>query len=171
MGRYAVAALLAAMLVLIHGVLRARLGTYFDPFFVLIVGFSAWQGGLGAGVVTLAIGEVGAFLTAVRLAGGVGLVSRADVLELTPYLISGLLMSLLIAVIMAARHRAERTAARSARLHALNASLGPAVVPDEAVGWVEPQAVTSIKLTPAAMIKWRLVRDTRSLRCDVCCRA
>jgi signal transduction histidine kinase/AmiR/NasT family two-component response regulator len=144
MGRYAVAALLAAMLVLIHGVLRARLGTYFDPFFVLIVGFSAWQGGLGAGVVTLAFGEVGAFLTAVRLAGGVGLVSRADVLELTAYLISGLLMSLLIAVIMAARHRAERTAARSARLHAMNASLGPAVVPDEAAAIVLRHAMQSL---------------------------
>ncbi|HEX6616743.1 MAG TPA: GAF domain-containing protein [Gemmatimonadales bacterium] len=144
MGRYAVAALLAAMLVVIHGVLRARLGPYFDPFFILIVGFSAWQGGLGAGIVTLAIAELGAFLTAVRLAGGVALVSRSDVLELTAYGISGLLMSLLIAVLMAARHRAERTAARSARLHAMNASLGPAVDPDEAAAIVLRHAMQSL---------------------------
>jgi PAS domain S-box-containing protein len=139
-----VAALLAALLVVLHGVLRARLGPYFDPFFILIVGFSAWQGGLGAGILTLVIAEVGALVTALRLSGGLERLDRADVLELTAYGISGLLMSLLIAVLLAARHRAERTAARTARLHAMNASLGPALVPDEAAAIVLRHAMRSL---------------------------
>ena len=150
--RYAVAVLLAVAAVLIHGFLRRHFGPYFDPFFIIVVGFSTWYGGFGPGVVTLILAETGVLWPSVRPGSVPPWLSRADALELTGYGISGLLMSMLVAVLLASRRRAERTAARTARLHALNASLAPALSSEDVALVVIRHAMQSLHARAGAIV-------------------
>jgi signal transduction histidine kinase len=150
--RYAVAVLLALTAALIHGFLRRHFGPYFDPFFIIVVGFSTWYGGFGPGLATLMLAEAGVLWSSVRPAGVQHWLSRADALELTGYGISGLLMSMLVAVLLASRRRAERTAARTARLHALNASLAPALSSEEVAAIVIRHAMQSLHARAGAIV-------------------
>jgi signal transduction histidine kinase/CheY-like chemotaxis protein len=150
--RYGAAVLLAVAAVIVHAFLRRHFGPYFDPFFIIVVGFSTWYGGFGAGLVTLALAATGALLSSVHAAGSLRLLGRADALELTGYGISGLLMSMLIAVLLASRRRAERTAARTARLHALNASLAPALSSGEVAAIVIRHAMQSLQARAGAVV-------------------
>jgi signal transduction histidine kinase len=149
--RYAAAGLLAAAAIFVHAVLRQRFGPYFDPFFILMVGLSTWYGGFGAGLATLVLAEAGALSYSVRMAGGVGALGRTDLLELTGYAISGLLMIMLLAALLASRRRAERTAARTARLHALNASLAPELSAWDVAAVVIRHAVESLHARAGAI--------------------
>ena len=105
--RYAVAVLAALVVVGVHLLLHRRFGPSFDPFFLVVVGLSAWYGGFGPGLVTLVASGLGALLTTIPPAGSLRLTSRVDALGLMAYGVSGLVINGLIASILAARRRAE----------------------------------------------------------------
>ena len=105
--RYAVAVLAAIVVVGVHLVLHRRFGSAFDPLFLVIVGVSAWYGGFGPGLVTLAASGLGALLTTTRPVGSLRIESSRDALDLMAYGVSGLAISALIASVLAARRRAE----------------------------------------------------------------
>jgi signal transduction histidine kinase/CheY-like chemotaxis protein len=104
---YSVAILAAVVVVAAHLALHRRFGPSFDPLFLVVVGLSAWYGGFGAGLLTLAASGAGALLTTVKPTGALHLASRGDAFELMAYGVSGLLLSGLIASMLAARRRAE----------------------------------------------------------------
>src|SRR6476661_1802817 len=105
--RYAVAVLAAIMVVGVHLVLHRRFGPSFDPLFLVVVGLSAWYGGFGPGLVTLAASGLGALLTTIPPVGSLRVTGRLDVPELMAYGVSGLVLNGLIASILATRRRAE----------------------------------------------------------------
>jgi signal transduction histidine kinase len=105
--RYAVAVLAAIVVVGVHLVLHRRFGSAFDPLFLVVVGVSAWYGGFGPGLVTLAASGLGALLTTTRPVGSLRVESPRDALDLMAYGVSGLAISALIGSVLAARRRAE----------------------------------------------------------------
>ncbi len=105
--RYLVAVLVAVIAAATHAMVHLRFGPYFDPFFLVGVGFSAWYGGFGPGLVTLVLTGAGVLLTAMQPIGPLEGITRADALMVTAYGISGLLISALIATLLAARRNAE----------------------------------------------------------------
>jgi signal transduction histidine kinase/transcriptional regulator with GAF, ATPase, and Fis domain len=149
--RYAVAVLLAVTAVAIHAPVHRRFGPDFDAFFLVVVAVSTWLGGLGPGLVTLAVSGFGALLTLMRTRGSLGEVAREDLLELTAYGISGMVVSLLIATMLAAQRRAERAAARTARLHSLNLALAPALSPDEVSAIIIRHAMEALQARAGAI--------------------
>lgn len=114
--RYAVAVLMAAGAVVLHVALHRRFGSSADPILLIIVVFSTWFGGFGAGVVTLVFLGLGAFATTVRPIGAPMVATGGDALALTVYGVTGLMLSALIASLLGARRRSDRAAARTARL-------------------------------------------------------
>ena len=105
--RYTVAVLAAIVVVGVHLILHRRFGSAFDPLFLVVVGVSAWYGGFGPGLVTLAASGLGALLTTSRPAGSLRIESPRDALDLMAYGVSGLAISALIGSVLAARRRAE----------------------------------------------------------------
>ena len=105
--RYVVAGLVAAVAVVVHFALHRRYGPYFDPLFLVVVGFSTWYGGFGPGLVTLVVAGFGALVTTVTPIGAFAVGSRTDALGLTVYGVSGLILSGLIATLLSSRRRAE----------------------------------------------------------------
>jgi signal transduction histidine kinase len=105
--RYAVALLAAILVVGIHLILHRKFGSAFDPLFLVVVGLSAWYGGFGPGLVTLAASGLGALLTTTRPVGSLRMESSTDALDLMAYGVSGLAISALIGSVLAARRRAE----------------------------------------------------------------
>ena len=105
--RYGVALVTGVAAMLLHVPLHRHFGPSFDPLLLVIVGVSAWYGGLGPGLVTLAVVVLGAMLYAPPPAGLVRLASRGDVMWLVVYGVSGLVLTALIAWLRAARRRAE----------------------------------------------------------------
>ncbi|HKT60845.1 MAG TPA: ATP-binding protein [Gemmatimonadales bacterium] len=105
--RYAVAVLAAIVVVAVHLVLHRRFGSAFDPLFLVVVGLSAWYGGFGPGLVTLAASGLGVFLTTKGPVGALHLASRTHTFEFMAYGVSGLAISALFASVLAARRRAE----------------------------------------------------------------
>jgi signal transduction histidine kinase len=105
--RYAAAVFAAILVVGVHLVLHRRFGPSFDPLFLVVVGLSAWYGGFGPGLVTLAASGLGALLTTSPPVGSLRVTGRLDALELMAYGVSGLVLNGLIASILAARRRAE----------------------------------------------------------------
>jgi len=104
---YAVAILAAVVVVAAHLTLHRHFGSSFDPLFLVVVGVSAWYGGFGPGLVTLVLSGLGALLTTVEPLGSLRIAGRGDAIELMAYGVSGLLLSALIASILAARRRTE----------------------------------------------------------------
>ena len=105
--RYGVALVTGVAAMLLHVPLHRHFGPSLDPLLLVIVGVSAWYGGLGPGLVTLAVVVLGAMLYAPPPAGLVRLASRGDVMWLVVYGVSGLVLTALIAWLRAARRRAE----------------------------------------------------------------
>jgi len=105
--RYGVALATGVAAMLLHVPLHRHFGPSFDPLLLVIVGVSAWYGGLGPGLVTLAVVALGAMLFAPPPAGAVHLASRGDAMWLVVYGASGLVLTALIAWLRAARRRAE----------------------------------------------------------------
>ena len=150
--RYAVAALLAAVGVAVHVLLHHRLGPSFDPFLLVVVGFGAWYGGFGPGVVTLVLLGLGALFTTEPTAGALRTGDRADAIEVVAYGISGLVMSAIISSLLSARRRAERAAARTARLHDLNLALAPALTPEQTADIILHHAMQALQASAGAIV-------------------
>jgi signal transduction histidine kinase len=105
--RYCVALATGVAAMLLHVQLHRHFGPSFDPLLLVIVGVSAWYGGLGPGLVTLAVVALGAMFFAPPAADAVHLASRGDAMWLVVYGVSGLVLTALIAWLRAARRRAE----------------------------------------------------------------
>jgi signal transduction histidine kinase len=105
--RYGVALATGLVATLVHVPLHRHFGPSFDPLLLVIVGVSAWYGGMGPGLVTLAVVALGAMLFAPPPAGSVHLASRGDAMWLVVYGVSGLVLTALIAWLRAARRHAE----------------------------------------------------------------
>ena len=105
--RYGVALATGLAAMLVHVPLHRHFGPSFDPLLLVIVGVSAWYGGLGPGLVTLAVVALGAMVYAPPPAGLVHMASRGDAMWLVVYGVSGLVLTALIAWLRAARRRAE----------------------------------------------------------------
>jgi two-component system, cell cycle sensor histidine kinase and response regulator CckA len=105
--RYGVALASGLAAMLVHAPLHRHFGPSFDPLLLVVVGVSAWYGGLGPGLVTLAVVASGAMLFAPPAAGSVHMASRGDAMWLVVYGVSGLVLTALIAWLRAARRHAE----------------------------------------------------------------
>ena len=105
--RYGVALATGLAAMMMHVPLHRHFGPAFDPLLLVVVGVSAWYGGLGPGLVTLAVVALGAMLFAASPAGSVHLASRGDAMWLVVYGVSGLVLTALIAWLRAARRHAE----------------------------------------------------------------
>jgi two-component system cell cycle sensor histidine kinase/response regulator CckA len=105
--RYGVAVATGVAAMLAHVPLHRHFGPSFDPLLLVIVGVSAWYGGFGPGLVTLAVVALGGMLFAPPPAGPVHLASRGDAMWLVVYGVSGLVLTALIAWLRAARRHAE----------------------------------------------------------------
>ena len=64
--RYAVAVLAAVLVVGVQPLAHRQFGASLDALILVVVGLSTWYGGLGPGLVTLAVSGLGALLTTVR---------------------------------------------------------------------------------------------------------
>ncbi|HUR92946.1 MAG TPA: GAF domain-containing protein [Gemmatimonadales bacterium] len=149
--RYTVAVLAAIAAVVLHAELHRRFGESVDPLFLLVVAFSAWYGGFGAGVLTLVLLGLGALLTTVPPTGTFRVASGLDAMKLTMYGVTGLLMSGFIASLLEARRRAERETARTAQLHALNVALAPALKSQEAAALIIQHAMQALNARAGAI--------------------
>ncbi len=129
--RYAVALLATGLALALQVLLHRVAAGYFYPVFLAAVAFSAWYGGFGPGFVTAATGAVGSAWLSLEPPPSIDAAPPGDWGDLAAYFASGVLVSGLIAFLLAARRRAERAAARTARVHALNLSLGPVLSPTE----------------------------------------
>ena len=148
--RYVVAVTVAVIGVAALVLLHRHIGSSLDALLVLVVAFSAWYGGFGPGVVTLLLLGAGAWLT--LRPGSPGTASPVDALPLLVYGVTGLLVSGLIASLLRARRRAERAAARTERLHALNLALAPALSPDEVSAIIIRHAMEALQARAGAII-------------------
>jgi two-component system, cell cycle sensor histidine kinase and response regulator CckA len=150
--RYAVAVGLAALATLMHAVLHRPMGPHFDPLFLVVVGLSAWYGGFGSGLATLALAGVGAVLWRLQFSGPEAGLRQSEVLGASVYAVSGLVMSWIIDRLRTALHRAERAASRTARLHALNLSLAPALGPAEVAAVIIRHAMEALSAVAGAIV-------------------
>ena len=148
--RYGVAVVVAVIGVAALVALHRRIGSSLDALLVLVVAFSAWYGGFGPGVVTLVLLGVGA--TLVLGPGSPEAAGPADALALVVYGVTGLLVSGLIASLLRARRRAERAAARTERLHALNLALAPALSPDDVSAIIIRHAMEALQAHAGAIV-------------------
>jgi two-component system, cell cycle sensor histidine kinase and response regulator CckA len=107
--RYGVALAAALAGMLVHLLLHRQLGPSFDPLLVVVVGVSAWYGGLGAGFVTLLLVAAGTRgVDAVLPATAPGpTAARLELMWLLVYGVSGLVISALIAWLRAAHRYAD----------------------------------------------------------------
>ncbi|MDQ3137501.1 MAG: response regulator [Gemmatimonadota bacterium] len=150
--RYVVAVLAAAGAVLLHTQMHRRFGASIDPIFLLVVAFSTWYGGFGPGVATLILLGLGALLTTAATAGPVAVTPGADAIALTVYGVTGLVVSGLIASLLGAQRRAERAAARTTCLQALNLALAPALAADDASAIIVDHAMGALQARAGAVL-------------------
>ncbi|HET7240668.1 MAG TPA: GAF domain-containing protein, partial [Gemmatimonadales bacterium] len=133
--RSALALLLALLALAAEALLRGHLDSAYYPIYLAAVAVSAWLGGLVPGLLTACAVTAGAFVPAVgRLAG-----------DWAMSLLSGGGVAWLVAFLLAARRRAERSAARAGRMHALNQALGPDLTPAEVASAVVSHAVEALQ--------------------------
>ncbi len=107
--RYGLAVAAAAAGILVHILLHRQFGPSFDPLLVVLVGFSAWYGGFGPGLVTLLLVAAGAIAVTVALPapGADSMTGRSDVMWLSVYGLSGIAISGLVAWLRAAQRNAD----------------------------------------------------------------
>ena len=128
--RYVVAVVAAGIGVAAYVLLHRRIGTSSDTVLLLLIAFSTWYGGFGPGVVTLVLLGLGAQWAVNSTNDPTLVTSASDWLALLVYGVTGLSVSAVIASLLNARRRAERAAARTERVHALNLALAPALSPE-----------------------------------------
>jgi len=133
--RCAIALLLAMLALAAQALLRRYLDGAYYPVYLAAVAVSAWLGGLVPGLLPAAVTTAGAFVPAAGLAAGDWVMS----------LVTGGGVAVLVAFLLAARRRAERSAARAGRIHALNQALGPGLSPDEVARAVVEHAVDALQ--------------------------
>jgi PAS domain S-box-containing protein len=133
--RSALSLLLALLALAAQALLRGHLDSAYYPIYLAAVAVSAWLGGLVPGLLTACAVTVGAFVPAVGLLAGDWAMS----------LLSGGGVAWLVAFLLAARRRAERSAARAGRMHALNQALGPDLTPAEVASAVVSHAVEALQ--------------------------
>ena len=150
--RYVVAVVAAAVALLLHVLVQRRFGPSFDPILLLVVAFSTWYGGFGPGMVTLVLVGLGARVLITPPLGSFGVASESDPAALVMYGVAGLVVSGLIASLLRARRRAERAAARTERLHALNLALAPALSPEAASAIIIRHAMQALHARAGAII-------------------
>ena len=78
--------------------------------------------------------------------------SGSEWLALLVYGVTGLLVSAVIASLLHARRRAERAAARTERLHALNLALAPALAPEDASEIIIRHAMQALNARSGAIV-------------------
>ena len=78
--------------------------------------------------------------------------SGSEWLALLVYAVTGLLVSAVIASLLNARRRAERAAARTERLHALNLALAPALAPEDASEIIIRHAMQALNARSGAIV-------------------
>jgi PAS domain S-box-containing protein len=142
--RYAVAGLAAVLALGLQLLLQPVGAGYFYPVFLAAVAFSAWYGGFGPGFLTAGAAALGALWLALP-PPSLDAPPPRTLSELAMYFASGVVVSWLIAFLLAARRRAERAAARTARVHALNLSLGPALTPPETARVILRHAIDAVQ--------------------------
>jgi signal transduction histidine kinase len=104
--RYGVALATGLAAMLVHVLLHRNFGPSFDPLLLVIIGVSAWYGGFGPGLVTLAVVALGGVLFPPPV-GSFHLANRGDAMWVVVYGVSGLVLAALIAWLRAARRHAE----------------------------------------------------------------
>jgi PAS domain S-box-containing protein len=142
--RYGVALLVTAFALALQALLHRVAAGYFYPVFLAVVAFSAWYGGFGPGLVTAGAAAMGSRWLAMEPPPSIDATPPGDWGDLAAYFASGVLVSGLIAFQLASRRRAERAAARTARVHALNQSLGPVLSPTEVAGIILRHAAEAV---------------------------
>jgi PAS domain S-box-containing protein len=133
--RCAIALLLAMLALAAQALLRRHVDAAYYPAYLASVAVSAWLGGLLPGLLTVAVVTAGAFIPATGLAAGDWVMS----------LVTGGGVAWLVAFLLAARRRAERSAARAGRMHALNQALGPGLLASEVAQAVVAHAVEALQ--------------------------
>jgi PAS domain S-box-containing protein len=75
----------------------------------------------------------------------------SDLIRFSVFVVSGIVVSWLLASLLSARRRAERAAARTARVQALNLSLAPALTPKEVAAIIVRHAVAALHAETGAI--------------------
>src|SRR4051794_17495197 len=149
--RFAVAVLAAVLATGLHLLVYRRFGDSFDPILLLVVAFSTWYGGFGPGLVTLVLLGLGAALVRHTPTVALDAANDWDLAGISMYGVAGLAVSALIASLMSARRRAERAAARTERLQALNLALAPALSSDAAAAIIIRHAMQALNARAGAI--------------------
>ncbi|HEY7635449.1 MAG TPA: GAF domain-containing protein, partial [Gemmatimonadales bacterium] len=142
--RYGVALAAGAFALAAQFALRSFISPSFYPIFLVAVAFSAWYGGFWPGLLTLAVTMVGALVIPAAPFSRLQLAQRSNLVLLSVFVLSGVVVSWLLASLLSARRRAERAAARTARVQALNLSLAPALTPREVAAIIVRHAMAAL---------------------------
>jgi PAS domain S-box-containing protein len=149
--RYGVALAAAALALAAQFALRSLVSPSFYPIFLVAVAFSAWYGGFWPGLLTMAGAVVGALAIPVPPGPSLQMGAKPDVIRFSVFVLSGVVVSWLLASLLSARRRAERAAARTARVQALNLSLAPALTPREVAAIIVHHAVAALHAETGAI--------------------
>jgi PAS domain S-box-containing protein len=149
--RYGVALAAGALALAAQFALRSVVSPSFYPIFLVAVAFSAWYGGFWPGLLTMAVTVVGGLAITVAPFPSLQLGGRADLIRFSVFVLSGVVVSWLLASLLSAQRRAERAAARTARVQALNLSLAPALTPKEVAAIIVRHAVAAVHAETGAI--------------------
>jgi PAS domain S-box-containing protein len=149
--RYGVALAAGALALAAQFALRSVVSPGFYPIFLVAVAFSAWYGGFWPGLLTMTITIVGAVAIPVAPFPSMQLGGHPDVIRFAVFILSGVVVSWLLASLLTAQRRAERAAARTARVQALNLSLAPALTPREVAAIIVRHAVAALHAETGAI--------------------
>jgi PAS domain S-box-containing protein len=131
--------------------LRAVASPSFYSVFLVAVAFSAWYGGFWPGVLAMTVIVLGALAIPVPPFPSLQLGERPDLIRFSLFIVSGVVVSWLLASLLSAQRRAERAAARTARVQALNLSLAPALTPKEVATIIVRHAVAALHAETGAI--------------------
>jgi PAS domain S-box-containing protein len=159
--RYGVAVAAGVFALAVQFALRAVISPTFYPIFLVAVAFSSWYGGFWPGLLTMAITVLGALAIPVPPFPWQELGAGSDLIRFSVFVVSGIVVSWLLASLLSARRRAERAAARTARVQALNLSLAPALTPKEVAAIIVRHAVAALHAETGAIAL--LAPDGKSL--------
>jgi len=159
--RYGVALSAGALALAAQFALRSVVSPSFYPIYLVAVAFSAWYGGFWPGLVTMVVTILGALAIPVAPFPAVQTGGRPDLIRFSVFVLSGVVVSWLLASLLTARRRAERAAARTARVQALNLSLAPALTPREVAAIIVRHAVAALHAETGAIAL--LAQDGKAL--------